>query len=121
MTTVALAIVLGAACHPGPIVDTSPEPPGTGGTIAGIVRASAASAPLPGRKVTATNVSTGQRYEVSTATNGGYTLKVPEGRYRLDVELRQNETLAASPAETEVNRGDLDSARDFTVTVAAQP
>ena len=56
-----------------------------------------------------------------TATNGGYTVQVPEGKYRLEVELRPNETLASAPAETEVNRGDLDSGRDFAVSVNAQP
>jgi hypothetical protein len=70
--------------------------------------------------VTATNVATGRRYEVSTASNGGYTVKVEEGTYRLAVELRANETLASDPGETEVNTGDLDSGRDFAVTVNAQ-
>jgi hypothetical protein len=116
----ALAIAFGLACHPGPIIDTGPQPPPPGGTISGIVRASAGSMPLSGRKVTVTNVTTGRRYEVSTATNGGYTVKVEEGTYRLEVELRANETLASAPRDTEVNRGDLDSDRDFSVSVNAQ-
>jgi hypothetical protein len=117
----ALAVALGLACHPGPIVDTGPKPPATGGTISGIVRASAGNTPLSGRKVTVTDVATGRRYEVSTATNGGYTVKVPEGTYRLEVELRSNERLASAPEQTEVNRGDLDAGRDFAVAVNSQP
>ena len=116
----ALTIASSLACHPGPIVDTGPKPPPAGGTISGIVRASAGNTPLSGRKVTVTNVTTGRRYEVSTSTNGGYTVKVDEGTYRLEVELRPNETLASAPGETEVNRGDLDSNRDFAVSVNAQ-
>ena len=117
----ALAVALGLACHPGPIVDTGPKPPDTGGTISGIVRASAGNTPLSGRKVTVTNVATGRRYEVSTATNGGYTVQVPKGTYRIEVELRSHETLASAPAQTEVNRGDLDAGRDFAVALDAQP
>jgi|SRR5262245_4909224 len=118
---VALTVALGVACHPGPIVDPGPKPADTGGTISGIVRTSGGSAPLPGRKVTVTNVATGQRYEVSTATNGGYTIQVPEGKYRLEVELRPSERLVSQPGETRVNRSDLDARRDFVVTVNAQP
>jgi hypothetical protein len=90
-----------------------------GGTISGIVRAAGSNTPLSGRKVTLTDVTTGRRYEASTAGNGGYTVKVVEGTYRLQVELRPNETLASGPEQTEVNRGDLDSGRDFTITVNA--
>ena len=117
----ALAVALGVACHPGPIVDTGQKPTDIGGTIAGIVGASGGNTPLSGRKVTVTNVATGRRYEVSTATNGGYTVKVPEGNYRIEVELRTHETLASAPAQTQVNRGDLDAGRDFAVALDAQP
>ena len=117
----ALAVALGLACHPGPIVDTGPKPPDTGGTIAGIVRASGSNSPLSGRKVTVTNVATGRRYEVSTATNGGYTVQVPEGTYRIEVELRSHETLASAPEQTHVNRSDLDAGRDFAIALGSQP
>ncbi|HEV8319645.1 MAG TPA: carboxypeptidase-like regulatory domain-containing protein [Vicinamibacterales bacterium] len=117
----ALTVALGLACHPGPIVDTGPKPPATGGTISGIVRASGSNAPLSGRKVTVTDIATGRQYEVSTATNGGYTIKVPEGTYRLEVELRSNETLASRPEQTRVNQGDLDAERNFAISVNAQP
>jgi hypothetical protein len=118
---VSLAAALGLACHPGPIVDTGPKPPDTGGTISGIVRVADGGTPLSGRKVTVTDVATGRRYETSTATNGGYTLKVAQGTYRLEVELRPNERLASGPEQTEVNRGDLDADRNFAVSVNAQP
>src|SRR5262249_35096644 len=123
---VALTVALGVACHPGPIVDPGPKPADTGGTISGIVRTSGGSAPLPGRKVTVTTVATGHRYEVPTATHGRatehwYRIQVPEGKYRLEVELRPSERLVSQPGETRVNRSDLDARRDFVVTVNAQP
>ena len=117
MLAVAVVLAVTSACAR-PIVDTGARPPGVGGTIAGSVRASGGSAPLSGRKVTAVNESTGSRYETSTAENGGYTLKVPSGTYRLDVELRQGEALEGRPDATmTVGVGDIDASRDFVVTV----
>jgi hypothetical protein len=101
------------------VVDRGDKPAGVGGTIAGIVSASSNES-LPGRKVTAIEQSTGARVEATTATNGGYTMQVPPGKYRLDVELRAGEALAKQPAPTQVNVGDLDPGRDFVVTIAAR-
>ena len=113
----ALVALLAAACAPrGPVVDTGAKPPDVGGTIAGTVRADAGAVSLAGRKVTAINEATGARFEVSTGTDGGYTIKVPRGTYRLDVELRAGETLTTRPDPTEVNVGDLDPGRNFVVT-----
>jgi hypothetical protein len=110
----AVALLLGCAPR-GPVVDTGNRPEGVGGTIAGIV--SAGTAPLSGRKVTAVNEATGARFDASTATNGGYTIKVPTGTYRLEVELRAGETVQTQPPATDVNVGDLDPDRNFVLTV----
>jgi hypothetical protein len=111
-------IALSAACR-GAVINTDPEIK-AGGTIAGIVRATNGSVPLVTRKVTAIHAMSGARFETTTGTNGGYTIKVPEvGRYRLEVELREGEVIAKGPQETEVNNGDLDPGRDFEITVAA--
>jgi hypothetical protein len=110
----ALAVTLACAR---PVVDTGARPAGVGGTIAGIVRASGEATPLSGRRVTAVNQATGNRYETSTALNGGYTFKVPVGTYRLDVELREGESYETRPDATDVGVGDIDSARDFVLTV----
>jgi len=113
----AAALILVAACHP-PVITTDPGLK-VGGTIAGIVRATDGAAPLATRKVTVINAATGARFETTTGVNGGYTIKVPEeGRYRIEVELRDGEVLAKSPDETDVNNGDLDPGRDFEITVA---
>ena len=68
-------------------------------------------------KVTAIEVTTGARYDTTTAINGGYTIKVPVGVYRLELELRSGETIEKAPAETRVYKSDLDAARYFVVTV----
>lgn len=113
----ALSIACGATR--GPIVDTGNRPANVGGTIAGLVRASG-NAPLAGRTVTAVETQSGARFDATTATNGGYTLQVPAGTYRLEVELRAGERLETQPESTQVNVGDLDSDRNFLITAGAR-
>jgi hypothetical protein len=112
---VAVALLTSIACHPKPIVDTGSKPAAIGGTIAGLVSTDGNVA-LAGRKVTAIETATGTRYEATTATNGGYTIQVPEGTYRLEVQLRDGERVSKQPDETRVNKSDLDSGRDFVIT-----
>ena len=116
VVALAAALIAGCAAAHGPVIDTGSKPTGVGGTISGTVTASGTT-PMPGRRVTAINVESGARFEAVTATNGGYTIKVPSGKYRFEVELRANEALAETPAETEVNVSDLDPDRDFVITV----
>jgi hypothetical protein len=111
-------LLLSVACLPrGPVVDTGPKPEGVGGTIAGRVSTGDGTTPVSARKVTAVNTASGARFEASTATNGGYTIKVPAGTYRLEVEMRGGETVSKQPDTTEVNVGDLDPDRDFVLTI----
>ena len=108
-------VLAAAACHPGPVLPPGDKLP-VGGTIAGIVTTDG-NAPVVDRKVTATDVATATRYDATTGANGGYTIKVPEGTYRLEVELRAGEVVAKQPSETRVNKSDLDPRRDFTIAV----
>ena len=118
---VVVVLLMGIGCGPrGPILGAGTTPPGVGGTIAGIVKTVDGVTALSARKVTATNTETGAKFEASTATNGGYTIQVPKGNYKLEVELRPGETLASQPGSTGINAGDLDSGRDFEVTVTAR-
>ena len=111
-----LLLIGSIACHMNkPVVDPTPSA-SVGGTIAGIVTAGDRSVAVIGRKVTATEITKGALYESTTAANGGYTIKVPEGTYRIDVELRASEGLAKKPEQTHINNGDLDSGRDFVIT-----
>ena len=108
---------LAAACHPGPIVNSHPNK--VGGTIAGIVKTADSAVAVPGRKVSVVEVKTGERHDTTTGTNGGYTIQVPEGTFRFEIELREGETLAKLPDETHINNSDLDASRDFVITTRA--
>ena len=112
-TLLSAALLASAACHPGAVIDPGPRP-SVGGTIAGMVRSGAN--PVVGRKVTAVNVATIASSIAITGANGGYTIKVPEGLYRIDLETGPGETISKRPDQTQVNNSDLDSARDFEVT-----
>jgi len=107
-----VSVLAFSGCHPGAIVDTDPKP-SVGGTIAGVVRSG--TTPITARHVTAINTTSGARFDATTGENGGYTIKVPEGTYRIELETKQGETLAKHPDDTRINNGDLDSARDFEV------
>ena len=112
-----VAVLLLGACHPSrPVVDPGPYPD-VGGSISGRVLANDGASALAARKVTAINIGTGQRFDVSTTTMGGYTVRVPSGMYRIEVELRKGERLATRPDATHVDPGDLDAGRDFVVAV----
>ena len=115
-TFLALSLLASVACHPGPVINTGPQPPAVGGTIAGIV-STTANDPMPGRKVTAIDTQTGARFDATTGTNGGYTIKVPVGVYRLEVELKPGEAVAKQPGESRVNKSDLDPQRHFVITL----
>ena len=117
----ALLVVLTAValcgCRTGiPVVDRGEKPPTQAGTIAGHIRTSGDAA-VVSRVVRAVSVSTGEKFETSTNNAGTYTLKVPPGRYRLEVELREGERLTKQPEETQVNPSDLDPDRDFVIDV----
>ena len=119
MRTAAVMVVLvmlSAGCaarHGRPIVGGSVVPDSSG-TISGTVT-SITGTPLDGRRVTAVNVATDMRYDVTTASNGGYTVKVPPGRYRMEVELRGGDQLAKQPGALNVNVSDVDERIDFVV------
>ena len=61
-------------------------------------------------------MASGQKFETTTNNAGTYTLKVPPGKYRIEVELREGERLVKQPGETEVHQSDLDPNRDFELT-----
>jgi len=119
---IACLAALSAACwsgiaRPGPVINTQPAQ--VGGTIAGIVKTADNSVAVPGRKVTVIETKTGERHETTTAANGGYTIQVPKGTYRFEIELRPGEALAKQPEETHVGNADLDTTRDFVITMRA--
>jgi hypothetical protein len=84
------------------------------GTISGVVR-QAGGGVVEGRKVAAVNVATGERIEATTGPNGSYTVQVPPGKYRLEVELLPGEKVTEQPAETTLTASDLDGRRNFVI------
>jgi hypothetical protein len=113
----ATALLLSLGCHPSrPVLDPGPKPD-VGGSISGTVTTNDGATALGARKVSAINTATGARFDVSTTTTGGYTVRVPRGTYRLEVELHSGEALATQPDPTEVDAGDLDAGRNFVVAV----
>jgi hypothetical protein len=106
--------LLALACRPGtPVIDTGDKPPTREGTIAGRVLTEGNTA-VVSRVVRAISAD-GTRHEATTNSAGGYSMKVPPGKYRLEVELREGERLIKGPTETEVNASDLDPDRSFVI------
>ena len=117
MRVIALVLIatVGVACRTGvPVVDTGPKPPTQDGTIAGHVTGDGGT-PVVARIVRAVGIESGQKFETSTNSAGTYTMKVPPGRYRLEVELHSGEKLAKQPGETKIDKSDLDPNRDFVI------
>jgi len=102
-----------AARHGRPIVGGSTVPNPTG-TISGNVTTTGGT-PLEGRRVSAINMATEAHFDATTASNGGYTIKVPPGRYRLELELRGGDQIARQPEQTNVNVGDVDESLNFVI------
>jgi hypothetical protein len=115
---VAVAAVLLSllACRPGtPVIDTTPKPIQADGTISGIVRGPEGTTAIEGRTVEVVDVETGERQRVVTSNTGGFTFKVKPGRYRVELPLRQGETLVKKPGVISVNRSDVDANADFII------
>jgi Carboxypeptidase regulatory-like domain len=118
MTRFLLLLCCGAlaACHPAPVIGSLPHV-SAGGTIAGMVTTTDSTVPVVNRKVTVVDVGTGATFETTVAANGGYTIKVPEGTYRIEIELHAGEALERRPDNTHINNGDLDPHRNFVIAV----
>lgn len=113
-----LAVAVGACRTGTPVIDTGERPPVQDGTIAGSVRSDTGVA-VVSRVVRAIDVATGRKFETTTNNAGTYTMKVPPGRYRLEVELRDGEKVAKQPSETKIDRSDLDPRRDFVIALGS--
>ena len=110
-----IAALLGTVgCHPGPVVHSSPNMD-VGGTIAGIVSTTSNNA-VTDRKVTAIDTVKGTKFEATTGLNGGYTIKVPQGTYRLELQLLEGERVTKQPGDTKIDNSDLDPKRNFVIT-----
>jgi hypothetical protein len=110
---IALALVTG--CKTGqPIGAAKMGDKTTPGTIGGIVK-NPGGEPVTGRTVTAVEVATRQRYTAVSTSNGGFSISVPPGEYRLEVELREGERVIQDPGTMRIHRSDLDANRDLVI------
>jgi hypothetical protein len=115
--TVSAVFVLlaGAACHTNrPLWSATPGDKTTPGTIAGIMRTAAGDV-LPGRRVNAIQVGTSQSYSAVTNVTGGFSIPVPPGKYRLEPELREGESVLREPGVVDINKSDLDANLEIVV------
>ena len=109
-----------SACHPGPVLNFGSHDPSVGGTLAGMVTATASSISVVNRRVTVTELQTATKYETTIAANGGYTIQVPEGTYHIEIALEPGELYGKRPSDSHINNGDLDPHRDFVITGSRQ-
>jgi len=102
-------LLTGVGCRSGqPFLVTAMGDKTTPGTIAGIL-SSPGGEPLSGRNVYAVDVKTAHRYSATTNVTGGFSIKVPPGEYRLQVDLQEGEHVVRDPGVVHINKSDLDA------------
>jgi hypothetical protein len=111
-----LVLLAAAACQrSAPVLGGGLKPVAVPGTITGTIRVPEGTAPVSGRTVEIVNVATGERRSTTTSSNGGFTTQLPAGKYRLDLALRDGETLVARPDVINLDAGDADSHVEFVI------
>ena len=98
-----------------PVIDTGPRPAQADGTISGTVRGPEGTSPVEGRTVEVENVDTGERRRTSTNNAGGFTFKLPPGKYRVTLTLLAGEALLRQPGVLKLDRSDVDAFADFVI------
>ena len=112
-----LTLLLTGACRRGvPVVDLGPQPPAARGTITGLVRGPEGTSPISGRRVEVIDTATGDRRSVETGANGGFTIELPAGKYRLELAVHEGETVVKRPGVIDLDKGDIDSHIEFVVS-----
>lgn len=103
-------MLLTGACRQGaPVVELSARSPEARGLLTGLVRGPEGTSPVVGRDVQIINTETGARHTAQTADNGGFTIQLPAAKYRVELPLRDGETLVKRPGIVDLGKGDLDS------------
>jgi hypothetical protein len=116
----AVAMLSAAGCwrRGVPVVDTAPRPAQPNGTISGNVRGPEGTSAFEGRSVEAIDVATGERQRETTSSTGGFTFKLKPGKYRVEVSLREGESIVRSPGIINLDKSDVDAHADFTIGAA---
>jgi hypothetical protein len=110
------ALLTLGACRSGvPAIDASERPPEPAGTISGTVRGPEGASSVDGRLVEVVNVDTHERQRVATNSAGGFSFKVKPGKYRVELTVREGESIVKQPGIMNVNRSDVDAHADFVI------
>ena len=110
------AVLVLAACRAGaPVTGGNAGAPPVMGTITGSVSSEDGKAGIQGRKVYAVNIDSGVRRSVVTSETGGYTLKVPPGKYRMELDLVEGEALVKDEGTFTVSASELQHDVDLRV------
>ncbi|MGH8639937.1 MAG: carboxypeptidase-like regulatory domain-containing protein, partial [Burkholderiales bacterium] len=105
-----VALMMIGGCRRGvPVVGASAKPDGPEGTISGTVRGPERTGAIDGRIVEVVNVQTSERRRATTNSSGGFVLKVKPGRYRVELSLRDGESLVKQPGVMHVNSSHADA------------
>jgi hypothetical protein len=113
-----LCLLIVVACRQGvPVIDTAPKPANPNGTISGIVKGPEGTSAIAGRIVQAINVDTGERQQETTSSTGGFTFKLKPGKYRVELTLREGESIVKQPGIIDLNKSDVDAHADFVLGV----
>jgi carboxypeptidase family protein len=106
-----LAVLVVSSCRTGrPLIDRSHEDKTAHGTIGGILRGPGdAGGAIAGRHVTAVDTRSSVRYAAVTNAAGGFSIEVPPGKYRLQVELLDGEAVVKGPGIIDIGPSDVDA------------
>jgi len=105
----ATALLLAAGCRTGQPILGAKHNMATPGTIGGILQETRTGSPIAGRRVLAVGLDSGARYSAVTSMTGGFTIQVPPGKYRLEVELHDGEGITKDAGTIDINKSDLDA------------
>lgn len=97
------------------MVDAEPTHEVARATIIGTIRGPEGTLPVSGRTVEIVNIATGERHSATTSSNGGFTSELPQGKYRLELALRDGETLVARPDVVNLGKSDTNSHVEFVI------
>lgn len=81
------------------------------GTVTGVERRSV----VANREVHVIDTGTGRRQSATTNATGGFTFKVRPGRYRVEIALRDGESVLRTPGVMHVSTSDADAHADLVI------
>ena len=118
-------VLLGvAACRRGaPVIDPAANQVQAPARISGTVRGPQGTTAIDARAIEAVNLSTGERRRTTTNGAGGFSFRLEPGKYRVELTLREGESLVKQPGIINVDNGSVDTRADFVLGAsrAARP